>query len=110
MWFIIAVKCYKEELMVKVMQLMKKVNGGDAAFPSTYNGQWLNGLPNGSGEFKQYSPNHFPPNGKTQDHYIGTFKDGMMDGKGKQYLYRVEDSKTKWRKVFYKKGKLIKYF
>ena len=83
---------------------------GDAAFPSTYNGQWLNGLPNGSGEFKQYSPNHFPPNGKTQDHYIGTFKDGMMDGKGKQYLYRVEDSKTKWRKVFYKKGKLIKYF
>ena len=80
---------------------------GDAAFPSTYEGQWLNGLPHGSGEFKEFAPNHYPPNGKIDGHYIGSFKNGKNEGKGKELIYRVEDDKTKWRKVEYKKGKLI---
>ena len=37
------------------------------------------------------------------------FKNGEMDGKGKYLIYRHEDGKTKWRKVEYKKGKLISY-
>ena len=81
----------------------------DAAFPATYDGQWLNGLPDGTGEFKQFKPNHYPPNGKVDGHYIGPFKNGERDGKGKELLYRHEEGKTKWRKVEYKKGKLISY-
>ena len=81
----------------------------DAAFPSTYDGQWLNGLPDGNGELKEFKANHYPPNGKVEGHYIGPFKNGEKDGKGKELLYRHEERKTKWRKVEYKKGKLISY-
>ena len=81
----------------------------DAAFPATYDGQWLNGLPDGTGEFKQFKPNYYPPNGKIDEHYIGPFKNGEMGGKGKYLIYRHEDGKTKWRKVEYKNGKLISY-
>ena len=81
----------------------------DAAFPSTYDGQWLNGLPDGNGELKEFKANHYPPNGKVEGHYIGPFKNGEKDGKGKELLYRHEERKTKWRKVEYKKGKLISF-
>ena len=33
----------------------------------------------------------------------------IKDGKGKELLYRHEERKTKWRKVEYKKGKLISF-
>ena len=82
---------------------------GDAAFPATYLGSWDNGRPHGHGVFKQFKPNHYPPDGKVDGHYIGPFKNGERNGKGKELLYRVEDRKTKWRKVEYKKGKLISY-
>lgn len=82
---------------------------GDAAFPASYEGQWVNGYPHGIGEFKQFSPNQFPPDGKIHEHYIGSFKNGVKDGKGKELLHRHEDGKTKWRKVEYKNGKLIKH-
>lgn len=82
---------------------------GDAAFPSTYEGMWENGRPHGQGEHKQFKANHYPPNGKTDRHYIGSFKNGLKHGKGKELLYRVEDGKTKWRKVEYKKGELITF-
>ena len=82
---------------------------GDAAFPATYEGQWFNGLPHGSGEFKQFAPNNYPPNGKIDEQYIGQFKNGERDGKGKELLYRREDGKTKWRNVYYKKNKLVKF-
>ena len=75
----------------------------DAAFPSTYDGDWLNGLPDGNGELKEFKANHYPPNGKVEGHYIGPFKNGEKDGKGKELLYRQEEGKTKWRKVEYKK-------
>ena len=81
----------------------------DAAFPATYDGQWLNGLPDGIGEFKQFKANYYPPNGKVDGQYIGPYKNGERDGKGKELLYRHEERKTKWRKVEYKKGKLISY-
>ena len=81
----------------------------DADFPASYDGQWLNGLPDGIGEFKQFKANHYPPNGKVDEQYIGPFKNGERHGKGKELLYRHEDRKTKWRKVEYKKGKLISY-
>ena len=82
---------------------------GDAAFPSTYEGQWANGLPEGIGEFKQFTPNHFPPHGKIDQHYIGPFKSGEKHGEGKELLHRYEDGKIKWRKVEYKNGKLVSY-
>jgi len=81
----------------------------DAAFPATYDGQWINGLPDGTGEFKQFKANHYPPNGKVDGQYIGPFKNGERHGKGKELLYRYDERKTKWRKVEYKKGKLISY-
>ncbi len=82
---------------------------GDAAFPATYDGQWLNGLPDGMGIFKQFAPNHYPPDGKISEEYVGPFKNGDKNGKGKELLFRYEDRKTKWRKVEYKNGKLISY-
>ena len=82
---------------------------GDAAFPATYLGSWENGRPHGHGVFKQFKANQSPPDGKIEEHYIGPFKNGEREGKGKEFFYRVEDRKTKWRKVEYKKGKLISY-
>ncbi len=82
---------------------------GDAAFPSTYDGMWDNGRPHGHGEFKQFKANRFPPNGEIDSHYIGPFKNGEKEGKGKEFFYTLADDKTKWRKVEYKKGKLIRY-
>ncbi len=81
----------------------------DAAFPSTYEGMWDKGLPHGHGEYKRFKANYYPPNGKIDEHYIGTFKNGEKDGKGKHLIYRREDGKTKWRKVEYKKGKLVSF-
>ena len=60
-------------------------------------------------QLKEFKANHYPPNGKVEGHYIGPFKNGEKDGKGKELLYRHEERKTKWRKVEYKKGKLISY-
>ena len=80
----------------------------DAAVPSTYKGEWLNGLPHGKGELKDYEPNHFPPNGKIMYHYIGNFVNGKKHDVTKEFSYNFDERKSKWRKVRYKFGKMIK--
>ena len=76
---------------------------GDAAFIHTYNGDWKDGLPDGKGEYKSYAPNHYPPDGKIESHYIGECSKGEEHGKGKKYN---EDGKPKWKKVEYINGKI----
>ena len=76
---------------------------GDATFVITYNGDWKDGLPDGKGEYKSYAANHYPPNGKVENHYIGEFSKGEEHGKGKEYN---EYFKSKWKKVEYINGKI----
>jgi hypothetical protein len=59
---------------------------GDAAFIHTYNGDWKDGLPDGKGEYKSYTANHYPPDGKVESHYIGEFSKGEQHGKGKNII------------------------
>ena len=49
---------------------------------TTYDGNWLDGMPHGYGDLKVYAENDYPPNGQTDQHYRGEFKFGLKDGEG----------------------------
>ena len=49
---------------------------------TTYDGNWLDGMPHGYGDLKVYAENEYPPNGQTDQHYRGEFKFGLKDGEG----------------------------
>lgn len=76
---------------------------GEHVFIKTYDGEWKDGLPHGTGVYKAYMQDEYPPSGETEVHYQGQFKFGLKDGEGEMY----ENGRFLF-KGFYKKDKLIR--
>jgi len=76
---------------------------GEHVFIKTYDGEWKDGLPHGTGVYKAYMQDEYPPSGETEVHYQGQFKFGLKDGEGEMY----ENGRFLF-KGYYKKDKLIR--